>query len=140
MFFFIFKYRLWYTTHPISCPGYKRPTDPTVNDTSLSVCSDLMLTAIECNLPLCPMPNDTIASALDTSISVSKLLANSTNRKNGTQIQFQCTTPCKENIKNLVLNCYQYFLCCDFVGFVLKEHHIIFFCKETCTNNYIQNS
>lgn len=43
------------------------------------------------------MPNDSKSSILDTTNSKSKLISNLTSltRKNGTQIQYQCLTPCK---------------------------------------------
>jgi len=98
-------YSLWHITHPIGCPAYVRPTDPSINDTAPAQCIDLSLTQIECNLPLCPFPNDTKASGLDTSISTSKLLSSNSTRKNGTQVQFQCTTPCNffQALKRLFL-------------------------------------
>ena len=56
------------------------------------------------------MPNNTKESALDTSISVSKLLTNETTRKNGTQIQFQCATPRKLKADFFTPFCYQLLL------------------------------
>jgi len=87
---FSFLFRLWNISHPIGCPGYIKPSDPSVNDTAPTVCQELSLSDIECNLPFCPFPNDTKASGLDTSNSKSMLLTTNVTRRAGAQIQYQC--------------------------------------------------
>ncbi len=91
--------RSWNISHPIGCPGYIKPSDPTVNDTSPTICKELSLSEIECNLPFCPFPNDTKASGLDISASKSKLLTINITRKAGTEIQYQCLNPSKIYLK-----------------------------------------
>ena len=90
--------RLWNVSHPIGCPGYVKPsssaasTTPTTTPTS---CRELSLLSIECNLPLCPVANDTTASGLKTADSKSKLLTSNFTTKVGSQITYKCETPCE---------------------------------------------
>ena len=87
-------------SHPIGCPGYKRPTSPYVNDSRTVTCHDLQLTTLECNLPFCPDPNDNVTSGLNTNFTKSRLLTADVIRKNGTQIQFECANTSKGKFVN----------------------------------------
>ncbi len=88
---------LWHVTHTIVCK----------NHSSWS-CSQLSLSSIECNLPLCPNPNDTLASGLDTLLSNAILLTLNTSRKVGEQIQFRCSTPGKNLLMQANTVCMNY--------------------------------
>ena len=88
-------YRSWNLSHPIGCPGYLKPTDPKANDSSFTVCRDLNLMNIECNLPFCPMPNDTKVSGLDATKSMSKLSTTNVSVKAGAYLQYNCLDPSK---------------------------------------------
>ena len=69
--------------------------DLRVNDTAPAVCKDLSLSTVQCDLPLCPFPNDTKLSGLDTLYSKSNLTTKNLTRLVGEIIQFQCADPSK---------------------------------------------
>ena len=48
---------------------------------------------VQCDLPLCPVPEDIKASGLDAASSKSQLLTSNVTRKAGTQLQYRCVTP-----------------------------------------------
>ena len=93
-------FSLWHVSHSIACLGYTRPASPTVDDPAPASCSILILDQVECNLPLCPMVNDSTASGLDPVSSGSKLLTEKTDQKNGSVIQYQCSKKCELEVNN----------------------------------------
>ena len=89
---------MWHVSNPIGC---QTTSNSSASNSSYS-CSDLSLSAIECNLPLCPFPNDTLTSGLDTIATNSTLLTANSSMKAGTQIQFKCSAPRKCTIEMVV--------------------------------------